>query len=81
MQTKYILFLLQDKKGKLVVLKKTENKINKKRCVLYNYTCRRSEEKPAIVLAALELSHPLMSGPLPPCGGSKELLLKQRGLG
>lgn len=42
---------------------------------------RQSKEKPAIVLAALELSHRLMSGPPPLVGGSRGLLLKQRGLG
>lgn len=39
------------------------------------------QQKPAIVSAAPELSHRLMSGPPPLIGGSRELLLKQRGLG
>lgn len=37
------------------------------------------KKKPAIVLAAPELSHRLMSGPPLLFGGSRELLLKQRG--
>ena len=45
------------------------------------WPARQSKEKPAIVLAAPELSHRLMSGPLALIRGSRELLLNQRGLG
>lgn len=41
----------------------------------------QSNEKPAIVLPAPELSHRFMSSPSPLIGGSDELLLNQRGLG
>lgn len=42
---------------------------------------KHSKEKPAIMLAAPELSHRVMSGPPPLIGGSTEVLLKERGLG
>lgn len=42
---------------------------------------KHSKEKPAIMLAAPELSHRVMSGPPPLVGGSTEVLLKERGLG
>lgn len=47
----------------------------------YSSSARQSKEKPAIVSAAPELSHRLMSGPPPLIRGSRELLLNRRGLG